>query len=841
MKTKLTLILALLAFCVSGVRADETITLMNVNADTPISWTNTADFYDHNSGSDWYAWLITKNAPKLRLVCTNANRFISANGKQLANCEYLMMMPYGYNITGYTIKFTSSDANTATVTGWDNFRTEKDKQASTSTTDVKTLSVSGLSTQVVEFKVADKYINIQEFSVTYASNGRTAPFTQGAKYRIKGSWKSFYLYGDKDDNKELKKGTALPITLMTNANYIWAASMWNGSDLQLQNVASSCYIKKIQTSDGNSEKLLTATTADIETFLLVDRNSYATGAISLFSKSHIERSNATPRYAFLNQYSGTTDTYVGRYSAYHEGDAFIFSRVKTVTFSSAVAVNGGDAVSTIYVATDGSDSFTLPEGYKYTFGGKSYSAAKAAAELKKAGTDDISVNVTALPAAVTLENDKLYRIQQTWTQGGGTNFYYLYANTSDATNGDRLWKDAVSSGSLTIPTKLLTNANYVWQAKSNSTNWQFFNPAADNGNGRYIAKAPENNASISGSKVNCLEATTAGTAESFTIEVAPSDATYEPVDFVTYRYLTLKATSHTGTYLNSYGIGSPHTNFVGWHTVTHYGYYFRFVPVKTVTFSSDVAVNNGDGVSTIYVAQDGSDTFTLPDGYAYYVSGIWMNNTAAATAIAATGTSDITVTVTDNFSINLNSDGAVTPTYYATLYLPFDVTITGADAFTLYKSGNYLVPTEVEDNKVPAGTPVLLKGTNATATATINTGDAFNSGTPLSCALTGTYVDKSVAKTDGLSNDYYLGIKNSKVGFYKWNGTTLKANRAYLTAATASQVKEFLLNFDEDGVTGIVSSLGDTDDSASIYNLAGQRVSKAQKGIYIVNGKKVLF
>ena len=30
-------------------------------------------------------------------------------------------------------------------------------------------------------------------------------------------------------------------------------------------------------------------------------------------------------------------------------------------------------------------------------------------------------------------------------------------------------------------------------------------------------------------------------------------------------------------------------------------------------------------------------------------------------------------------------------------------------------------------------------------------------------------------------------------------------------------------------------------DNAVIYNLNGQRVEKAQKGIYIVNGKKVLF
>ena len=42
-----------------------------------------------------------------------------------------------------------------------------------------------------------------------------------------------------------------------------------------------------------------------------------------------------------------------------------------------------------------------------------------------------------------------------------------------------------------------------------------------------------------------------------------------------------------------------------------------------------------------------------------------------------------------------------------------------------------------------------------------------------------------------------------------------------------------------DGVTGIASPFKDTEEGA-LYNLAGQRISKPQRGINIVNGKKVL-
>ena len=50
-------------------------------------------------------------------------------------------------------------------------------------------------------------------------------------------------------------------------------------------------------------------------------------------------------------------------------------------------------------------------------------------------------------------------------------------------------------------------------------------------------------------------------------------------------------------------------------------------------------------------------------------------------------------------------------------------------------------------------------------------------------------------------------------------------------------------NFDEETfLTGLtkVSPLGGTEEGAFIYNLAGQRLSKTQRGINIVGGKKVL-
>ena len=69
----------------------------------------------------------------------------------------------------------------------------------------------------------------------------------------------------------------------------------------------------------------------------------------------------------------------------------------------------------------------------------------------------------------------------------------------------------------------------------------------------------------------------------------------------------------------------------------------------------------------------------------------------------------------------------------------------------------------------------------------------------------------------------------------------IAACKAYVEVS--SSVKGFIFKFDDDA-TGIEnlntqSSTLNTQNT-SIYNLAGQRLQKMQKGINIVNGKKIL-
>ena len=219
--------------------------------------------------------------------------------------------------------------------------------------------------------------------------------------------------------------------------------------------------------------------------------------------------------------------------------------------------------------------------------------------------------------------------------------------------------------------------------------------------------------------------------------------------------------------------------------------------------------------------------------------------------VIVNGTCDNLV-LTDNHPFQAPADFTATAASYSTtinttaqcgtLCLPFDATIPdGVTAYTLsYVSGNDAATLTPVETTIPANTPVLLNGSGA-ATFT-GSGAVDADATNVSGALTGVFANTAVPL-----NSYVLQNGASGIGFYKVaSDITAKPFRAYLTGEFAGS-KEFL-SFNFDDATG-VNSLSSMDgaesskfnvQSSKIYNLAGQRMSKLQKGVNIVNGKKVL-
>ena len=136
---------------------------------------------------------------------------------------------------------------------------------------------------------------------------------------------------------------------------------------------------------------------------------------------------------------------------------------------------------------------------------------------------------------------------------------------------------------------------------------------------------------------------------------------------------------------------------------------------------------------------------------------------------------------------------------------------------------------------VAAGTGVLLKGT---------------AGAPIQIvkATTGTDISSTnklvgfTAATEINSNEYF-GLSGAK--FVKVNGGTVPAGKALLPESvvydTGDGVKTLTFNFDEDATAIKAIDNGQLTTDGVIYNLAGQRLGRMQKGINIVNGKKILF
>ena len=159
-------------------------------------------------------------------------------------------------------------------------------------------------------------------------------------------------------------------------------------------------------------------------------------------------------------------------------------------------------------------------------------------------------------------------------------------------------------------------------------------------------------------------------------------------------------------------------------------------------------------------------------------------------------------------------------------YLQYVSTVTGAD------EKGVLTLTTVDTPVVPANTPVVVQIPMAIE---MPVSGIYVKGTPTVGLLTGVYED-----TPAPVGSYVLQNNNDRIGFYQvaeGQQPTVKANRCYLTAPAAG-VKAFFFNADD--ATAIESVENAANVETPVYNLAGQRIQKMQKGINIVNGKKVL-
>ena len=180
-------------------------------------------------------------------------------------------------------------------------------------------------------------------------------------------------------------------------------------------------------------------------------------------------------------------------------------------------------------------------------------------------------------------------------------------------------------------------------------------------------------------------------------------------------------------------------------------------------------------------------------------------------------------------------------------YTPFscsdDLDFTGSDLKAYIASGFNKATNQVvlvRAKEVPAYTGVLLIGTPGTYNIPYNETNCYYSSIFVPC-IQGGWITPS-EQTTGNYN-YAFDVVEGEPGFYPitGNGIELPAQSAYLTlpANFAQAGVKVNIVIEEDVIDGINGVDASTTDGL-IYNLAGQRIQKMQKGINIVNGKKIL-
>ncbi|MBO5705814.1 MAG: hypothetical protein J6S05_02260 [Bacteroidaceae bacterium] len=249
-----------------------------------------------------------------------------------------------------------------------------------------------------------------------------------------------------------------------------------------------------------------------------------------------------------------------------------------------------------------------------------------------------------------------------------------------------------------------------------------------------------------------------------------------------------------------------------------------------------------DGVNTLYLSVPTNESFNLPLG---------------VSAEADDTRKTIAFPEFNSFQVTIGEVG------YTTLYSPITVVAIPeegkevdiyaiTDATT--SENNKVTLTKLESwNVIPANQGCILKGSGKIAFS--KTDDSWVIGDWSTNLLRGSFTNTYVQ-----GDAYVLSAPDGveSVGLYKAMlnknengeaGTTHfknNAGKAYLPAsalsAEAAESRFFLFGFGDGEETGITETENGNvkTENTEVYDLSGRRVQGAQKGIFIVNGKKVV-
>jgi len=183
--------------------------------------------------------------------------------------------------------------------------------------------------------------------------------------------------------------------------------------------------------------------------------------------------------------------------------------------------------------------------------------------------------------------------------------------------------------------------------------------------------------------------------------------------------------------------------------------------------------------------------------------------------------------------INVTANEGATGEYWATFFSNAGnyQASAGTQVFKVSLSGTDITMTEITDGIVKSGQGVVLKNSSASITMTSTTSESSDD-------YSGNSLIGTMTSITNPGNAYVLNKGSQGVGFYKLSASgTIDANKAYLTYSASA--RDFF-GFDE--TTGISEKVIVNSEKfdGEWYDLGGRRIAQPTKGIYIINGKKIV-
>ena len=503
-------------------------------------------------------------------------------------------------------------------------------------------------------------------------------------------------------------------------------------------------------------------------------------------------SKATPTLSF------TTDNATLREGEPFAGNALTNPAKLTVSYSSSKTSVATVDSSTGAPSFEAAGSTTITASFAgndtYTSGSASYTLTVLAAP-----TIGVSNQTIAWDETFTVDDDDITGGDITVTSG----------NTSIATV-DGLEITPVACGSVTITVSTAENGTY----KEGSATFTL------------TITAPAGS-------------TTVPNEEEFaTLNFADNTGWQMPTDYTTTTG-TYTSGDYSITLAGEYRFNSTYTMLKSGSTLTFPTFAKKVTKISVVgnTGASTKTKENiyvgTTAVSTEKTGSTGTNDFVINSSY-QEVGTIYKLQVSTANAQITS----IKVYTTPSATVTLNKYG------YGTFCSKYPMDFTNTEGYTAWRVSSIedgtITFTKITE-KIKGGQGVLLYNKDADGENKSNVTVKFADG---STVFDNTDVNDDndnllvgVTADTYVNNGAFFGL--SGTNFVPVAASVVPAGKALLPASEVSDVKAFSFVFEDDADD--IKTLSDSPlKGENIYNLAGQRISKMQKGINIVNGRKVL-